>query len=76
VLVDISGKKKEYLKAKIVEHEINSKIKIPETYIEASMPPRKVTYQPRTNIAEGEKGNLVTESTEFWIGGGTISFYY
>jgi len=37
------NKKKEYLKAKIDEHQTNSKIKISETYIGASMTLKRVT---------------------------------
>jgi len=43
-LVDISGKNKEYLKAKIDELETNSKIKkISEIFIGASLTLRRVT---------------------------------
>ena len=30
-------------------------------------------YQPRTNIAKDEKGDLVADPTVFWLGEGTIS---
>jgi len=30
-------------------------------------------YQPRTKIVEGEKDDLVTDPTVFWLGGGTPS---
>jgi len=36
----------------------------------------KKGYQPRNNIVEEEKGDLVTDSTVFWLGEGTISPSY
>ena len=33
-------------------------------------------YQPSTNLVKDKKGYLVTDSIEFWIGGGTISLSY
>jgi len=55
------NKKKEYLKAKIEELETNSKIKyIRELYW--SISDFKKGYQPRTNIVQDEKGDLVTGS--------------
>jgi hypothetical protein len=33
----------------------------------------KKGYQLRTNIVKDEKGDLVTDPTIFWLGGGTIS---
>ena len=60
-LVDISDKKKEYLKAKIDELETNFKVKnIRDFY--RSIHDYKNGYQPRTNIVKDEKGDLVTDS--------------
>jgi hypothetical protein len=42
-LVDISGRKKEYLKPKIDELESNRRSKISETCVEASVTLRRVT---------------------------------
>jgi hypothetical protein len=33
-------------------------------------------YQPRTNIVQDEKGDLVTGRTVFWLGGGKFSLSY
>jgi len=33
----------------------------------------KKGYQPRTNIVENEKDDLVTDPTVFWLGGRTLS---
>jgi hypothetical protein len=61
-LVDISGKKrKEYLKAKIDELETNSKIKnIIDFY--RGINNFKKGFQPKTNIVQDEKVDLVTDS--------------
>jgi hypothetical protein len=54
------NKKREYLKAKINELEINSKNKnIRELY--RGINDFKKGYQPRTNIVKDEKGDLVTD---------------
>jgi hypothetical protein len=54
------NKKKEYLKAKIYELEINSKIKnITDFY--RGMSVLKKGYLPRNNIVRDEKGDLVTD---------------
>jgi C4-type Zn-finger protein len=59
-LVDISGKKREYLKSKINELETNSKNKnIRELY--RGINDFKKGYQPRTNILKDENGNLVAD---------------
>jgi hypothetical protein len=50
-------KKKEYLKAKIDEHETDSKIKNIRNLRDF-----KKSYQPRPNIVKDEKGGLVTDS--------------
>ena len=53
------NKKKEYVKAKIHEPETNSKIKnIRDLY--RGISDFKKGYQPRTNMVEDEKGDLVT----------------
>ena len=68
------NKKKDYLKAKI-ELETNSRIKnIRDLY--RGIDDFKKGYQPRNNIVKDEKGNLFTDSTVFWLGGGTISLSY
>ena len=36
----------------------------------------KKGYQPRTNIVKDEKGDLVTDGTVFWLGGGKFSLSY
>ena len=33
----------------------------------------KKGYQPRTSIVYDEKGDLVTDPTVFWLGGGALS---
>jgi hypothetical protein len=54
------NKKREYLKAKINELEINSKNKnIRESY--RGINDFKKGYQPRTNIVKDEKGDLVAD---------------
>jgi hypothetical protein len=54
------NKKKQYLKAKSDELETNSKIKnIRDLCMGISE--FKMGYQPRTNIVQGEKGDLVTD---------------
>jgi len=55
------NKKKAYLKAKIEELETFSKIKnIRDLYM--GITGFKNDYQPRTNIAKDQKGDLVTDS--------------
>jgi len=55
------NKKKEYLKAKIGEIETNSKIKnIRDVYW--GIIDFKKGYQPRTNIVQDDKGDVVTDS--------------
>jgi len=59
--------KKTYLKAKIEELETESKIKnIRDLYREIS--DFKKGYQPRTNIAKDEKGDLVANSHSILAG--------
>jgi len=71
----LRNKKKEYLKAKIEELETNSTIKnIRDLY--RGITDFKKGYQLRTNIVKDEKGDLVTDSYIFWLGGGTISLSY
>ena len=54
------NRKKEYLKAKIYELEINSKIKnIRDSF--RGLSDFKKGYQPGTNIVKDEKGHLVTD---------------
>jgi len=55
------NKKKEYVKAKIIELETNSKIKnIRDFYMGISA--FKKGYQLRTHIGKDKKGDLVTDS--------------
>jgi hypothetical protein len=64
-LANISGKKKEYLKAKIKELGTNSTNKnIWDKY--RDMNDFKKGYQPRTNIVKGEKGGLVADSQQYF----------
>jgi len=71
----LRNKKKEYLKAKIEELETNSKIKnIRDLY--RGINDFKKGYQLRTDRVKDEKGDLVTNSHIFWLGGGTISLSY
>jgi hypothetical protein len=59
--VDISGKKKVNLKAKIGKLEINKKIKnIRHLY--RGIDGFKKGYQPRSNTVKDEKDNFVTNS--------------
>jgi len=68
-------KKKEYLKAKIDELKTNRKIKnIRDLY--RGINEFKRGYQPRTNIVQGEKGNLVTDCNSIRLGGGIISLSF
>jgi len=63
---------KEYQKAQIHDIETNSNTKnIRNVYM--GINDFKKGYQSRTNIVKDEKGDLVTDSTVFWLGGGTIS---
>ena len=65
------NKKKEYLEVKIHEPETRSNIKnIRHLYRGIS---DFKDYQPRTNIVEDEKGDLVTDCHSIWLGGGTNS---
>jgi hypothetical protein len=72
------NKKNENLKAKIDEVETNSRTKnIRDLY--RGISDFKKGYQPRTNTAKNEKGDLFTDShsiTVFWLGGGNISLSY
>jgi hypothetical protein len=64
-----SIKRKEYLKDKIDELDTNSKIKnIGDLF--RGISDFKKGYQPRTNIVNDEKDDLVTDPTVFWLGGG------
>ena len=66
------NKKKAYLKAKIEELEIDSKIKnIRDLY--RGINGFKKGYQPRNIIVKDEKGDLVADPTVLWRGGGTVS---
>ena len=60
-LADISGKKKEYMRAKIDEIETNSKIKSIR-YLNRGTGFFQKGYQPRNNIAKDKKGDLVVDS--------------
>ena len=75
-LWDFRNKKKKYLKAKIEELETNGMIKnIRDLY--RGISDFKKGYQPRTNIMEDGKGDLVADSRSiFCLGGGTISPSY
>jgi flagellar basal body rod protein FlgC len=54
-------KERKYLKAKIDELETNSKIKnITDLY--RGISDFKKCYQPRSNVAKDEKGDLITDS--------------
>jgi len=66
------NEKKAYLKAKIEEHETNSKIQnIMNLY--RGISDFKKGYQLSANIVKDEKGDLVVDSHSIWLGGGTIS---
>ena len=69
-------KEKEYLKAKIEELEINSKIKKNIRDLYRGINDLKNGYQPRTNIVKDEKGDLFADSHSIWLGGGTVSLSY
>jgi len=67
--INFRNKKKAYLKAKIEEHETNSKINnIRDLY--RGINDFKKGYQPRTIIVKDEKGDLVADShsimTRWW----------
>jgi len=63
------------LRAKIEEFEANSKIhKIRDLY--RGINDFKKVYQPRCNIVNDEKGDLVADPTVLWLGGGNISPTY
>ena len=64
--------KKECLKAKIDELETNIKIEKIRDLFKGIIDFKK-GYQPRTNIVENEKDDLVTDPTVFWLGGRTLS---
>ena len=64
------NKKKAYLRAKIEELETNSKINNIR-YFSRGINDIKKGY--RNNIIRNEKGDMVTDSTVLWLGGGTIS---
>jgi len=66
------NKEKEYLKAKIDELKTNSKIKNIRD-LHRGISEFKKGYQPRTNIVQGEKNDLVTDCNTIWLGGGIIS---
>jgi len=60
-LADIAGsKRKEYLKAKIEEIEINMKIKNITDFFRGISEFKK-GYQPKNNVVKHEKGDLVTD---------------
>ena len=54
------NKKQEYLKAKVDELETNIEIKNIR-YLYGDISDFKKGYQPRTNIVNDEKGDLVTD---------------
>jgi len=68
----LRNKKKEYLKAKIEELETMGG----GGALYRGINDFKKGYQLRTNIVKDEKGDLVTDSHIFWLGGGTISLSY
>jgi hypothetical protein len=74
-LIEISGKKKNIYKIKLMNLKIHNKIKNIRVLYRGINDFQK-GYQPRTNIVKDEKGDLVTDSTVFWLGGGTISLSY
>ena len=63
--------KKEYLKAKINEPEMISKIKNIRD-LHKGISDFKKGYQPGTNIVKNERGDMVTDCHSIWLGGGTI----
>jgi hypothetical protein len=64
--------RKEYVKDKTCEIETNGDIKnITDLY--RGMNNFKKGYQPRNNIVKDERGDLITDPTLFWLGGGIIS---
>jgi len=69
------NRKKEYLEAKIEELETNSKIKKNRDFYR-SIIDFKNDYQPITNTAKDENGDLITYSRSILIDGGTISLSY
>jgi len=70
------NKQKAYLKAKIEELEINSEIKKNINDLYRDINDFKEDYQPRTNIAKDEKGDLFADSHSIFLGCGTISLSY
>ena len=69
------NKKKEYLRAKFEELVTNSKIhNIRDLY--RGINDFKKGYQPRCNIVEDEKVDLVADTHSIVVGGGTISPSY
>jgi hypothetical protein len=69
------NKKKEYPKPKMNEYEANSKNKnIRDLYRDITE--FKYGNQPRTNVVEDEKGDLVADSHCILLGRGIISFSY
>jgi len=69
------NKKKEYLKAKIEELEINRKIKNIRDFHECIIDFKR-DYQSRTNIVKVEKCDFLQIATVFRLGGGTIFLRY
>jgi hypothetical protein len=68
-------KMKEHLKSKTEDLQNNSKIQNTK-YLCKGINDFKKRYQPRTNIIKDKKGDLVTDSHLFWLGGGNISLSY
>jgi hypothetical protein len=52
-------KKREYLKGKIIDIELNSKNKIRDLY--RGITEFKMGYQPKTNLVKDERGNLLVD---------------
>jgi len=65
------NKIKKYLKAKIEEHETNSKIKNSRDF-NRSINDFKKGHQLIINIVKDENCDLATDSHSIWLGGGNI----
>ena len=71
-LAEVSGIKKEHLKAKIEKFENDSKNKNIRD-LNKSINDFKKGYQPRTNVVKDERVIWLRTPTIFWLGGGNIS---
>jgi hypothetical protein len=69
------NKKREYLKDKITEIELNSKNKnIRDLY--KGITEFKKGYQPKTNLVKDERGDLFSEPQKILLGGRITSVSY